>query len=92
MKRLIGMTLRFVFWYLAASALATGLSLLIAPPNSFFPLSFTLSFFPIMPWLWISDLLDGRYHISGALSLALFALTFGLAAWRTLRKPAGPLP
>ncbi|NHZ92796.1 hypothetical protein F2P45_27870 [Massilia sp. CCM 8733] len=92
MKKFIGISLRLVFWYLAVSALATGLSLLIAPPNAFFPLSYTLICAPIMPWLWIGDLLDGRRVMASVLSLGLFSVAFALAAWRTLRKPAGPLP
>lgn len=93
MRKFIGIGLRLVFWYLAASALATGLSLLIEPPTAlFFPLYYELFFAPIMPWLWIGELRHGRYRISAMLSLGLFAVTFGLAAWHTLRKTAGPLP
>lgn len=84
--------LKLLFWYLAASLLATSLSLVLEPSHAHIPSLVILVLAPMHPPMWITDLLDGRLSIVNAIALGLFVTAFGFGIWQSLRRRAAEGP
>ena len=73
--------LKLLLWYLGASFIATCLSLALVPHHAHVPGLALLLVFPMHPYFWVLDCLDGRISTANAMALGIVVVSMGYALW-----------